>query len=111
VALLAIPLQAWSTPKNAVSAFLLHPGFCCRDDILNIEPLGCGSAISNGGVLATDGLAGCSMLCNGNLSEYCGGSSHLDVYDFNGVVSLPPWTVSDPLECSFPSLGLHKLYS
>lgn len=32
------------------------------------------------------------MLCNGNFSEYCGGGGHLDVYDFNQAVALPPWT-------------------
>ena len=32
------------------------------------------------------------MLCNGNHSEFCGGSSRIDVYDYNDSVNLPPWT-------------------
>jgi hypothetical protein len=34
------------------------------------------------------------MLCSGNFSEFCGGSSRLDVYDYNHSVSLPPWTTT-----------------
>jgi hypothetical protein len=54
--------------------------------------IGCGNTIANGGVLAPDGLVGCNMLCNGNHSEFCGGSSRIDVYDYNDSVNLPPWT-------------------
>ena len=34
------------------------------------------------------------MLCNGNFSEFCGGSNRLDLYDFNNQVSLPPYTTT-----------------
>ncbi|PVH81496.1 copper radical oxidase [Cadophora sp. DSE1049] len=54
----------------------------------------CDNAISNGGTLAPEGVSGCSMLCNGNFSEYCGGPSRLDVYDFNKTVTLPPWNTT-----------------
>ncbi|KAH8807678.1 hypothetical protein F5884DRAFT_673669, partial [Xylogone sp. PMI_703] len=50
----------------------------------------CGNSIQNGATLAPDGLSGCSMQCNGNLSEFCGGPNRIDVYDFNDTVSLPP---------------------
>ncbi|KAL2063582.1 hypothetical protein VTL71DRAFT_5387 [Oculimacula yallundae] len=51
----------------------------------------CDNAILNGATLAPEGLSGCSMLCNGNFSEYCGGPSRLDIYNFNKTVTLPPW--------------------
>lgn len=40
----------------------------------------CGNAFMNGGAPAPDGLDGCSMPCNGNSSEFCGGPNRLDVY-------------------------------
>jgi hypothetical protein len=47
----------------------------------------CGNAFSNGGGPAPDGFTGCNMPCNGNASEYCGGSNRLDVYQAGKVVS------------------------
>ncbi|KAF8853757.1 WSC-domain protein [Acephala macrosclerotiorum] len=47
----------------------------------------CGNTFSNGGAPAPDGLAGCNMLCSGNLSEYCGGPNRLDVYDLNNAIA------------------------
>ncbi|KAL2134895.1 hypothetical protein VTI74DRAFT_10530 [Chaetomium olivicolor] len=41
----------------------------------------CGNAIANGGAPAT---SGCSMTCNGNSSEFCGGPNRLNVYNFGG---------------------------
>jgi hypothetical protein len=41
----------------------------------------CGNTIANGATIAADN--GCTMLCNGNSSEICGGPSRLNVYDFN----------------------------
>lgn len=41
----------------------------------------CDNSIANGATIATDN--GCTMLCNGNSSEICGGPSRLNVYDFN----------------------------
>jgi hypothetical protein len=46
------------------------------------------------------------MLCNGNHSEFCGGSSRLDVYDYNNSVSLPPWTTTSTATASGISSGL-----
>ncbi|KAH9207298.1 hypothetical protein DL95DRAFT_527981 [Leptodontidium sp. 2 PMI_412] len=54
----------------------------------------CDNSIVNGATLAPEGVSGCSMLCNGNFSEFCGGSSRLDVYDFNKTVTLPPWNTT-----------------
>jgi hypothetical protein len=51
---------------------------------------GCGNTFAKGGTIAPttpDGLSGCSVRCNGNLSEYCGGSSRLDVYSFNNAIA------------------------
>ncbi|KAH0499309.1 hypothetical protein TgHK011_006512 [Trichoderma gracile] len=44
----------------------------------------CGKSISNGALPAT---SGCSMTCNGNSSEYCGGPGHLNIYSFGGTTS------------------------
>ncbi|KAL8931128.1 MAG: hypothetical protein Q9208_000232 [Pyrenodesmia sp. 3 TL-2023] len=41
----------------------------------------CGDTLGAGAVLATDG--GCSMTCNGNASEYCGGPNRLTMYKLN----------------------------
>lgn len=38
---------------------------------------GCGDSVANGGKPAQDG---CTMQCNGNNSEYCGGPNRLNVY-------------------------------
>lgn len=43
----------------------------------------CGSGISNGAVLATDGNVGCNMPCAGNKYEFCGGPNRLNVYSSN----------------------------
>ncbi|KAF8860151.1 hypothetical protein BDZ45DRAFT_688777 [Acephala macrosclerotiorum] len=66
-------------------------------DLAGLEYSGecyCDNSISNGATLAPDGLTGCSMLCNGNFSEFCGGSNRLDVYDFNKTVTLPAWNTT-----------------
>ncbi|KAH8201579.1 hypothetical protein TruAng_004271 [Truncatella angustata] len=39
----------------------------------------CGNQISNNATLATDG---CTMLCNANKTEVCGGPNRLNIYDF-----------------------------
>lgn len=39
----------------------------------------CGNTISNGGAPAA---SGCSMTCNGNSSEFCGGGNRLNVYNY-----------------------------
>jgi hypothetical protein len=43
----------------------------------------CGNSIANGGAPAT----GCTMLCNGNNMEMCGGGNRLNVYSNQPVVS------------------------
>jgi hypothetical protein len=52
---------------------------------------GCGKDMfTDGGAPAPatlDGLSGCDALCTGNLSEYCGGSSRLNVYNFNNSLA------------------------
>ena len=50
----------------------------------------CGNEFSNGGAPAPDGLAGCNMVCNGNSSEYCGGSNRLDVYGLGLISTIAP---------------------
>ncbi|KAK9789619.1 hypothetical protein SCARD494_08890 [Seiridium cardinale] len=39
----------------------------------------CGKTIANGAKLAVDG---CTMLCNANKSEVCGGANRLNIYDY-----------------------------
>ncbi|KAJ8496398.1 hypothetical protein ONZ51_g1161 [Trametes cubensis] len=48
----------------------------------------CDTQIENGGTVmpATD----CSMACNGNSSELCGGPNRLNVYNFTGTLPGPP---------------------
>lgn len=46
------------------------------------------------------------MLCNGNFSEYCGGGDHLDVYDFNNLVSVS--STSSVLTSNIPSSSLES---
>lgn len=54
----------------------------------------CGNSFSNGGGPAPDGLTGCNMPCNGNSSEYCGGSNRLNVYDYNNAVQVSSTSTS-----------------
>ncbi|PQE05807.1 WSC domain-containing protein [Rutstroemia sp. NJR-2017a BVV2] len=55
----------------------------------------CGNSLSNGGVLAPEGISGCSTLCSGNSSEYCGGTNRLDIYNYNNAA-----ITSDPMATS-----------
>ena len=36
--------------------------------------------------------SGCNMACQGNSSEFCGGSNALNVYNFTGTITGPPNT-------------------
>jgi len=56
----------------------------------------CGNTFSNGGAPAPDGLAGCNMVCAGNLSELCGGPNRLDVYDLNNAIATITVSTSTP---------------
>jgi hypothetical protein len=66
---------------------------------------GCGDSFTNGGAPAPptlDGLSGCSSLCTGNLSEYCGGPSRLNVYNLNNT--LASITASAPVSTGTPTI-------
>ncbi|CAP60434.1 uncharacterized protein PODANS_1_7300 [Podospora anserina S mat+] len=52
----------------------------------------CGNTISNGGAPAA---SGCSMTCNGNTTEFCGGPSRLNVYNYQNQYT-PSSTSSPP---------------
>ena len=40
---------------------------------------------------------GCSMLCAGNSSEYCGGPDRIDMYQLNSSAPIPTTTDSTPV--------------
>lgn len=42
----------------------------------------CDSTLRNGGATATDGYAQCTMTCNGNSTEKCGGPNRLNIYQY-----------------------------
>ncbi|GJJ13871.1 hypothetical protein Clacol_008128 [Clathrus columnatus] len=48
----------------------------------------CDTKFENGG--APSGDDGCSSPCQGNSSELCGGANRLNVYNFTGVLTIPP---------------------
>ena len=55
----------------------------------------CGNSISNGATLVSNNIsamaaAGCTYLCGGNPSEYCGGASRLDMYWMNSTGAPSP---------------------
>ena len=59
----------------------------------------CGNTINSGSVDQSSSdvsVNGCSMLCGGNSSEYCGGSNRLDMYQLNGTLPTPTSTSSMP---------------
>ncbi|TDL23452.1 hypothetical protein BD410DRAFT_838937 [Rickenella mellea] len=51
----------------------------------------CGTQISNYGAPATDG---CTMACQGNANELCGGPNRLNVYNYTGTLSTTPVTTN-----------------
>jgi hypothetical protein len=64
----------------------------------------CGNSTSNYGGPAADGAVGCSMTCNGNSTEYCGGPNRLNMYSVNKPTTTsvpppppPPTTTSQPV--------------
>lgn len=71
-------------------------------------PTDCDNNIQNGGAPAS---SGCNMLCSGNQSEICGGSSRLSLYSLDGVVPRGPTstssaatsTASTPAPTGFPT--------
>lgn len=44
----------------------------------------CGNSLRGGSTIAA--TTDCSMLCNGNQFEYCGGGNRLDLYAINGTI-------------------------
>ncbi|MCJ1408115.1 hypothetical protein MMC19_002188, partial [Ptychographa xylographoides] len=57
----------------------------------------CGNTLGAGSVNQTSSSPttnGCSMLCTGNSTEYCGGPGRLDLYQLNGSVPIPTQTLS-----------------
>ena len=74
---MASSMRVWNTAKNAVRKPFLCSLFCQL-----IHRQGCGNIISAPGVPAA---SGCSKLCTGNATEYCGGSSRLNVYQLGTV--------------------------
>ena len=52
----------------------------------------CGNAIQNYGAQVTDGR--CSMACNGNANEICGGNNGLSMYQLTGWSLVGCWTDS-----------------
>ncbi|MCJ1290151.1 hypothetical protein MMC34_001687 [Xylographa carneopallida] len=55
----------------------------------------CGNTLAAGSVIqaSTDpNTNGCSMLCAGNETEYCGGPGRLDLYQINGSAPIPTQT-------------------
>ena len=68
----------------------------------------CGNTINAGSVNqpSSDILVnGCSMLCGGNVSEYCGGPDRLDMYQLDGSLPLPTSTTSTPGTSPTPTPG------
>ncbi|KAL8830675.1 MAG: hypothetical protein Q9170_005627, partial [Blastenia crenularia] len=59
----------------------------------------CGNTINAGSVAqASDDVAinGCSMLCGGNQTEYCGGPNRLEMYQLNASLPVPTGTPTNP---------------
>lgn len=60
----------------------------------------CDSVISNAGAKAIDGEAGCSMPCQSDATQKCGGSNRLTVFQYRGTITPnpvnPPPVVNPP---------------
>ncbi|CRK26406.1 hypothetical protein BN1723_013829 [Verticillium longisporum] len=56
-------------------------------------PLDCDNSLKNGGAPAVDG---CNMLCNGNITEYCGGPDRLNLYNYKEVVDVSSKVTTTP---------------
>ena len=89
----AIATQGQNTPESAVR--YTRPPFT----LYLISP-DCGDAIVNGGAPVS---SGCSMLCNGNASEYCGGPNRLDVYHLGAAPTSTAKTTAPPTTTSATS--------
>ncbi|KAK1782113.1 hypothetical protein QBC45DRAFT_345145 [Copromyces sp. CBS 386.78] len=77
----------------------------------------CGNRISNGGAPAT---SGCTMLCNGNSTEFCGGGNRLNIYikgdlpptsTVSGIIAVTSSAVPEPQGPAQPaSVGNYVWY-
>lgn len=56
----------------------------------------CDNTVKNGGGLASDGEVGCSMACNGNATEMCGGSNRLTLFKFYTGTEVPSSSSASP---------------
>ena len=105
---LDIPLPALNMVRNAVS---IQVTYSFQYSGLTTAS-GCGNTISNGGTLAPEGASGCNVLCKGNASEYCGGPSRLNLYNFNGTFTPPPppATTTTVSPTAVPTVGAYVYY-
>ncbi|KAL8771535.1 MAG: hypothetical protein Q9209_002977 [Squamulea sp. 1 TL-2023] len=59
----------------------------------------CGNTINAGSVAQTSddvNVNGCSMLCGGNQTQYCGGPNRLEMYQLNASLPVPTDTPTNP---------------
>ncbi|KAL8776823.1 MAG: hypothetical protein Q9194_002912, partial [Teloschistes cf. exilis] len=75
----------------------------------------CGDKINAGSVAQTSTDAetnGCSMLCGGNQTEYCGGPNRLEMYQLNASLPVPSGTPITPTTpggpTNVPSIGAYS---
>ena len=74
----------------------------------------CDDAYNNGGGPASD-QSSCSMTCNGNATEYCGGPGRLNLYSYGGATpaaaapatTTTAATVTPTLPSNFATLGCY----
>ncbi len=97
----------FSPELNTLENAVRNPSFLSLEKCTNSYFLDCGNSPSNGGGPAPDGLAGCDMACNGNSSEYCGGSNRLDVYGYGQKSIIAP--AFDSLGCYTDSVQARTL--
>ena len=82
--------------NNQKYAGVEYAGECCAyplvvnyNSIVLTDCEVCGNSFTGGGGPAPDGFSGCNMVCNGNSSEFCGGSYRLDMYQAPGTGAQP----------------------
>ncbi|KAL9602500.1 MAG: hypothetical protein Q9219_001794 [cf. Caloplaca sp. 3 TL-2023] len=59
----------------------------------------CGNTINAGSVAQTSNdvdVNGCSMLCGGNQTQYCGGANRIEMYKLNASLPVPTGTPTNP---------------
>lgn len=71
----------------------------------------CGAAIGGSGGPAPDGSTGCTMACNGNAGQICGGSNRLTMFQYNATAttsSTSATATSSQPPASLPSGWLYR---